>query len=88
MGKICKNLKNQQVVALSMNVISEFLLFIPRMPFKHMLSYLIYLGPFLLEWMPSVVNTDKLGEFLKLLVHVIKYNAAYLDEEVVAGLVK
>ncbi|XP_034313756.2 tuberin isoform X2 [Magallana gigas] len=45
-------------------------------------------GPFLLEWMPSVVNTEKLGEFLKLLVHVIKYNAAYLDEEVVAGLVK
>lgn len=86
MGKICKNLKNQQVVALSMNVISEFLLL--RMPIKHMLSYLIYLGPFLLEWMPSVVNTEKLGEFLKLLVHVIKYNAAYLDEEVVAGLVK
>ncbi|XP_022317676.2 tuberin-like isoform X3 [Crassostrea virginica] len=45
-------------------------------------------GPFLLEWMPAVANSDRLGEFLTLLIHVIKYNAAYLDEEVVAGLVK
>lgn len=38
--------------------------------------------------MPSVVNSEKLGEFLTLLIHVIKYNAAYQDEEVVAGIVK
>jgi hypothetical protein len=37
--------------------------------------------------MPSVINSEKLGEFLTLLIHVIKYNAAYQDEEVVAGIV-
>lgn len=56
--------------------------------FKYMFLYLIYLGFFLLEWMSFVVNIDKFGEFLKFLVYVIKYNVAYLDEEVVVGLVK
>lgn len=53
-----------------------------------MFLYLIYLGFFLLEWMLFVVNIEKFGEFLKFLVYVIKYNVAYLDEEVVVGLVK
>lgn len=56
--------------------------------FKYMFLYLIYLGFFLLEWMSFVVNIEKFGEFLKFLVYVIKYNVAYLDEEVVVGLVK
>lgn len=69
-----------------MNVIFEFFLF--RMFIKYMFLYLIYLGFFLLEWMLFVVNIEKFGEFLKFLVYVIKYNVAYLDEEVVVGLVK
>lgn len=56
--------------------------------FKYVFLYLIYLGFFLLEWMLFVVNIEKFGEFLKFLVYVIKYNVAYLDEEVVVGLVK
>lgn len=48
------------------------------------------MGPFLLEWMPSVTGDDgKRGaEFLSLLVNVIKYNSAYIDEDIVSGLVQ
>ena len=38
--------------------------------------------------MPDVAATDKLSEFLTLLISVVKFNAAYLDEEIVAGFVK
>ncbi|XP_043279652.1 tuberin isoform X2 [Venturia canescens] len=48
------------------------------------------MGPFLLEWMPSVTADDgKRGaDFLSLLVNVIKYNSAYIDEDIVSGLVQ
>ena len=48
------------------------------------------MGPFLLEWMPSVTGSDgKRGaEFLKLLVNVIKYHSAFIDEDIVSGLVQ
>ncbi|KAK0095925.1 hypothetical protein PV326_007052 [Microctonus aethiopoides] len=47
------------------------------------------MGGFLLEWMPIVTGGDgKRGaEFLSLLVNVIKYNSAYIDEDIVSGLV-
>ncbi|RLU20252.1 hypothetical protein DMN91_006859 [Ooceraea biroi] len=48
------------------------------------------MGPFLLEWMPTVTAGDgKRGaEFLSLLVNVIKFNSAYIDEDVISGLVQ
>lgn len=45
-------------------------------------------GPFLLAWMPEVMRMGKQSDFLKLLVNVIKFNAAYLDEEIVGKLVQ
>jgi tuberous sclerosis protein 2 len=48
------------------------------------------MGPFLLEWMPTVTAGDgKRGaEFLSLLVNVIKFNSAYIDEDIISGLVQ
>ncbi|KAG7209739.1 hypothetical protein KM043_011368 [Ampulex compressa] len=48
------------------------------------------MGPFLLEWMPTVTGGDgKRGaEFLSLLVNVIKFNSAYIDEDIISGLVQ
>lgn len=45
-------------------------------------------GPFLLSWMPNVSMAGKIQDFLTLLVNVIKFNAAYIDEEVLNGLVQ
>jgi len=45
-------------------------------------------GPFLLKWMPQVLQAGKTKEYLELIVNVIKFNAAYLDENVVSGIVK
>ncbi|KOX80745.1 Tuberin [Melipona quadrifasciata] len=47
------------------------------------------MGPFLLDWMPVVtVGDGKRGaEFLSLLVNVIKFNSAYIDEDIISGLV-
>jgi hypothetical protein len=38
--------------------------------------------------MTDVISSGKIADFLGLLVNVIKYNAAYLDPETVAGLVQ
>ena len=48
------------------------------------------MGPFLLQWMPIVTGGDgKRGaEFLSLLVNVIKFNSAYIDENIVSGLIE
>ncbi|XP_033337917.1 TSC complex subunit tuberin isoform X3 [Megalopta genalis] len=48
------------------------------------------MGPFLLEWMPIVTAGDgKRGsEFLSLLVNVIKFNSAYIDDDIISGLVQ
>lgn len=48
------------------------------------------MGPFLLEWLPTVTNDDgKRGaEFLSLLVNIIKFNSAYIDEHIISGLIQ
>lgn len=46
------------------------------------------MGHFLLSWMPSVVSANKTEEFLSLLVNVVKYNAAYMDDDVIMLLVQ
>lgn len=45
-------------------------------------------GPFLLSWMPEVVDMGHSTEFLNLLINFVHYNAAFLDGEVVIGLVR
>ena len=42
---------------------------------------------FLLAWMRDVMSSSRVPDYLQVLVNVIKYNAAYVDEEVMAGLV-
>lgn len=45
-------------------------------------------GPFLLYWMPAITGVARTKEFLSMLVNVIKFNAAYIDEDVISGLVQ
>ena len=45
-------------------------------------------GAFLVTWMPTVCDAGKTADFLSLLVNVIKYNAAYIDEIVIIHLVR
>lgn len=46
------------------------------------------IGPFLLEWFGQVVTADREVDFLHMLVNLIKYNAAYIDEDVLHGFVQ
>lgn len=46
------------------------------------------IGPFLLEWMPEITQAGRELDFLNMIVNVIKYNAAYIDQEIVSGLVQ
>ncbi|KAH9628209.1 hypothetical protein HF086_006840 [Spodoptera exigua] len=46
------------------------------------------IGPFLLEWLPQVQPATQLVEFLQLIINVVKYNATYLDEHIVHGIVE
>jgi len=46
------------------------------------------IGPFLVQWMPEVVTLGSAVDFLSLLMNFVHYNAAYLDEEVLVGLVQ
>ncbi|XP_075230715.1 TSC complex subunit tuberin isoform X2 [Lycorma delicatula] len=46
------------------------------------------IGPFLLNWMAAVVEAGRSTDLLAVMVNVIKYNAAYIDEEIIHGLVQ
>lgn len=46
------------------------------------------IGPFMLEWIGQIVMADKELDFLQVLVNLIKYNAAYIDEPVLHGFVQ
>ena len=50
--------------------------------------YMLCIGPFLLHWMPEVTKLAKPVDFLSLLINFVHYNATYLDEEVLVGLVQ
>ncbi|XP_072932345.1 tuberin [Epargyreus clarus] len=45
------------------------------------------IGPFILEWLPGVQNPTLIIEFVQLVINVVKFNAVYLDEEIVHGIV-
>ncbi|GBP30758.1 Tuberin [Eumeta japonica] len=43
-------------------------------------------GQFILEWIPQI-QSEYLVDFLSLVINLIKFNAAHLDEEIVSGIV-
>ena len=55
---------------------------------KDILYFEEEVGPFLLYWMPVVIGVARTKEFLSMLVNVIKFNAAYVDEDIISGLVQ
>ncbi|BFZ02892.1 hypothetical protein BsWGS_05930 [Bradybaena similaris] len=55
---------------------------------KNLLYFEDETGQFLLRWMPDVVSAGYTSTFLPILLNVIKYNAAYVDEEIMSGLVQ
>ncbi|KAJ9583770.1 hypothetical protein L9F63_021894, partial [Diploptera punctata] len=55
---------------------------------KDILYFEEEVGPFLLYWMPAVTGVARTKEFLSMFVNVIKFNAAYIDEDVIAGVVQ
>lgn len=46
------------------------------------------IGPFLLEWLPQIQVPAHIVEFVSLVTNVVKFNAVYLNEEIVHGIVK
>ncbi|XP_071440421.1 tuberin-like [Hetaerina americana] len=46
------------------------------------------IAPFLLHWMPAIAGTPRTNDFLLVLVNLIKYNAGYVDEDIIVGLVE
>ncbi|KAG1709737.1 Tuberin [Nymphon striatum] len=55
---------------------------------KNIINFEEEIGPFLLSWMPEVISTGKSKKFLPILINMIKFNAAYLDQDIISGLVK
>ena len=60
----------------------------PKKTITYFPSPNLFQGPFLLHWMPDVMKTDQLSSFLPIILNLVKYNAAYVDEDVMAGLVQ
>ncbi|KAK7793760.1 hypothetical protein R5R35_000957 [Gryllus longicercus] len=54
---------------------------------KDILYFEEEIGQFLLQWMSDMTGIGRTHEFLSMLVNVIKFNAAYIDDDVIAGLV-
>ena len=56
---------------------------------KHTVRLLAFFaGAFLLELMHGLTGTKKLFELLTFIINVMKYNAVYLKEEAVAGILR
>ncbi|XP_059139623.1 tuberin-like isoform X2 [Physella acuta] len=55
---------------------------------KNVINFEDEIGLFLLHWMPDVISRGHIVTFLPIIVNVIKYNAIYLDEEIISGLVQ
>lgn len=46
------------------------------------------IGPFLLEWLAQIRSESPMVEMLELMTNIVKFNAAYLEEVVMAGVVR
>ncbi|KAJ8037419.1 Tuberin [Holothuria leucospilota] len=55
---------------------------------KNLLDFEEETGPFLEKWMPDVISYGKTADFLRVLVNVIKYNACFMDEDIIMGFVR
>ncbi|KAK7507156.1 hypothetical protein BaRGS_00001091 [Batillaria attramentaria] len=55
---------------------------------KNLLDFEDETGPFLLKLMPDALSAGKIQEFLLVLINVIKFNAAYIDEDIMSGFVQ
>lgn len=45
-------------------------------------------GPFLLSWMPEVMQRWRMDVFMPLMINVIHYNSSFLDEDIISGIVR
>ncbi|XP_065337125.1 tuberin [Cloeon dipterum] len=45
-------------------------------------------APFLLSWMAEVSHANKTNDLLSLLVNVVKYNAGFVEDEIISGLIQ
>ncbi|XP_060802820.1 tuberin [Amyelois transitella] len=54
---------------------------------KNIKCYEEQIGAFLLEWLPQVQDPALTEEFLQLVINVVKFNATYLDEDIVNAFV-
>lgn len=45
------------------------------------------IGEFMLKWIPDVLKAQITQPFLEILINIIIYNAAHLDQEIVAGII-
>jgi tuberous sclerosis 2 len=45
-------------------------------------------APFLLSWMSEVTHANKTNDLLSLLVNVVKFNAAFVEDDVISGLIE
>ncbi|XP_037872619.1 tuberin isoform X4 [Bombyx mori] len=54
---------------------------------KNINCFEVDIGEFLLEWLPQIQTPSNTVEFLQLIVNVVKFNATYLDEHIVHGIV-
>lgn len=55
---------------------------------KELLYFEEEVGPFLLNWLPDITRADKLEEYLCMIDNLIKFNAAYVVEDVITGFIK
>lgn len=46
------------------------------------------IGPFVCEWMQQCLQINLTIDFLNILINLIKFNAAYLDENIIADIVR
>lgn len=46
------------------------------------------MAPFLLSWMSEVSHANKTNDLLSLLVNVVKFNAAFVEDDVISGLIQ
>lgn len=55
---------------------------------KYVVYFDLEIGPFLLNWFPDISKAGKIEEYLAMIDNVIKFNAAYLDEDIVTGFIQ
>lgn len=55
---------------------------------KNITNFEENIGQFMLKWIPDVLKAQITQPFLEVLINIIIYNAAHLDQNIVAGLIE